>query len=294
MESIVWPNGAKVAVAISFDVDSESSLFADFPDTAHKNVGTTSFMRYDSVAIPNILKLYRKHEIKQTFFMPAWTMERYPELVEVILADGHEIAAHGYIHETPGNLSAEDQEYWIKRSIDTHVAMTGKRPRGFRAPSYSFTDQTARILGQEEFLYDSSLMADHVPYVLQTEGRELIEIPTHFAMDDWPQFGHFIDMGYLMPINSAARARELYLEEFDAAWENGSIWVSVWHPFVSGRPARLNSIDKMITYMKEKGDVWFATLEQIAEHVAKSISEGSVAPNRVILPYYDAPLDLGR
>ncbi|MCB1274235.1 MAG: polysaccharide deacetylase family protein [Leucobacter sp.] len=104
MSSITWPDGARVAVAITFDVDSESSLLGDFPDRAHRLVGTTSFMRYDSVALPQILQLYREQQLTQTFFMPAWTMEHYPEMVEAILADGHELAAHGYLHEAPKGL----------------------------------------------------------------------------------------------------------------------------------------------------------------------------------------------
>ncbi|GAW48994.1 MULTISPECIES: polysaccharide deacetylase family protein [unclassified Nocardioides] len=288
-----WPNGAKVAVALTFDVDSESTLLLDFPDRAHRMVGPMSFMRYDSIAIPAILKLYREHEMTQTFFMPAWVMERHPELVDSILHDGHEIAAHGYLHEAPGTLEPADEEYWMGRAIDTHVKLTGQRPRGYRAPVYNFSDHTARILGEEGFLYDSSLMADHDPYLIDGGSGTVVELPTHFALDDWPQYTHLPDYNYMMPINSPGRAADVFLSEFDAAWEDGGLWISVWHPFVSGRPARLKEIGRMISHMKDRGDVWFAPLEMIARHLREEVDSGGAVLRTDRLPYYKGPLGGG-
>lgn len=285
---IPWPNNARCAVAITFDMDTDSILHLAHPDTADTRVAAQSWLRYDEVAVPRIVDMYKEYNMKQTFFIPAWCIERYPKTVEYILKEGHEIAHHGYLHEHPNELSQEEEYHWLKKGIEVIENFTGQRPRGWRAPMYNFSKYSADLLAKEGFLYDSSLMGDDIPYVLKSSSGQIIELPTHWAMDDWPQYTHSVDMDYLMPINSPDRAMEVYLSEFEAAWEFGGMWISVWHPFVSGRLARCYRVSKMIEYMHQKGGVWFATLEEIANHVQKCIDDGSYKPRIDELPYYDA------
>jgi peptidoglycan/xylan/chitin deacetylase (PgdA/CDA1 family) len=287
---VPWPNGARCAVAITFDMDSDSVLHLDHPKRADTLVSTASWLKYDQIAVPRILDMYKKYDLRQTFFVPGWCIEKYPKSVEAILEGGHEIAHHGYLHENPNHLSADEEYYWFQRGIETIEKFTGQRPRGFRAPSYNFSKNTAEFLGKEGFLYDSSLMADDIPYLIDGSAGELVELPSHWALDDWPHFTHNPDLGYMMPISSPEQAMEVFLSEFDAAWEFGGLWLSVWHPFVSGRLARCAQIDKMIQYMTDKGNVWFATLEEIALHVRKCIDDGTYNPRVDKLPYYDGPI----
>lgn len=284
---ISWPNGARCAVAITFDMDSDSFLHVENPDTAQNMIATTSWLKYDRIAIPRIVKLYEKYDIKQTFFVPGWCAEHYPEAVTAILEGGHEISHHGYLHEHPNSFSADEEEYWFMRGIEALENVTGLRPRGFRAPMYNFSKNSAHLLAREEFLYDSSLMGDDVPYLIETDGQRLVELPTDWAMDDWPQYTHNPDLHYSMPINSPDRAMDVYLSQFEAAWEYGALWVSVWHPFVSGRLARLARVDKMLEYMTNKGGVWFATLEEIANYVNAETAAGRFDPRVDKLPFYD-------
>ena len=58
-------------------------------------------------------------------------------------------------------------------------------------------------------------------------------------MSDWPHFAHVPDLGYLQSPKPPEAAMEVYRAEFDAAYELGGLWISIWHPHVSGRPARL-------------------------------------------------------
>lgn len=284
---VPWPNGKKCAVAITFDMDSDSILHLDYPDDAQNMVNTFSWLQYDQVAIPRILDIFKSYNIKQTFFVPSWCIERYPKTVELILKDGHEIAQHGYLHEHPNKLTKEEEHYWLRRSIDVIEDFAGKRPTGSRAPSYKFSKHTAELLAKEGIMYDSSLMGDDVPYILNTEKGNVIELPTDISMDDWPHNTHNAELGKVMPIKSPKEAMELYLSHFDAMWEYGGLWVSVWHPFVTGRLPRSMTIPKMIEYMMDKGDVWFATLEEIALHVQKCIDNGTYNPRVDNLPYYD-------
>jgi peptidoglycan/xylan/chitin deacetylase (PgdA/CDA1 family) len=249
-----------------------------------------SWLKYDEEAIPRILQLYRSFNLRQTFFYPAWCMERYPHLVEAILKDGHEIAAHGYLHENPNQLSAEEELYWLDRQVEVIRRMTGKTPRGWRAPLYNFSKHSAEYLVNHGMVYDASLMGSDIPYVLRTKVGDVIELPTHWAMDDWPHYTHAPDMHYSMPIKSPDEAMNVFLSEFEAMWQHRGMWITVWHPFVSGRLARCARIEKMLEEVMQRGDVWFAPMEDIAQYVKSRIADGTWRPRIDELPYYAEPI----
>ena len=284
---VPWPNGARCAVAITFDIDTDSILHLDFPDKAEQMLSAMSFLKYDEVAIPRILKVYRHFGIEQTFFYPAWCMERYPHLVDAILKDGHEIAAHGYLHENPNETSRERQEYWLDKQLEVFQRMTGARPRGWRAPLYNASKDSPELLAARGFLYDASLMGDDIPYVLRTANGDVISLPSYWAMDDWPHYMHSLDFKYTMTIKSPDEAMKVFDSEFDAMYEHGGMLVTVWHPFVSGRLARMDRIARWIEQLLDKGGVWFATMERIASHVKDCIDDGSWQPRIDEMPYYD-------
>ncbi|MEL6964473.1 MAG: polysaccharide deacetylase [Pseudomonadota bacterium] len=288
---IPWPNGARCAAAITFDMDADSLLHIEHPKNSLSKISAMSMLRYGpEVGVPRILEGYRRYELKQTFFIPAWCIEQYPTTVEAIIADGHEVGFHGYIHEAPNSLSRDDERYWMERSIEVIERFTGQRPRGNRSPLYHFSDNTADLLTEHGFLYDSSLMGDDIPYILRTDAAELVELPTHWGVDDWPPYVHSLELDYVMQVMSPARAMEGFREEFEAAYELGGLWIGVWHPFVSGRLARWRQVERLIEDMVGRGDVWLARLEDIARHVLDCRNDGSYQPRVDDLPYYDKPV----
>ena len=145
---VPWPNGAKVAVAITFDMDADSLIHIEHPRDSITRVSTMSMLKYGpQVGVPRILDGYRRFGLKQTFFVPAWCIEQYPYAVEAMIKDGHEVGFHGYIHEAPNALSRDEEHYWMQRSIAIIEKHTGKRPRGNRSPLYNFSMHTAELLG---------------------------------------------------------------------------------------------------------------------------------------------------
>lgn len=288
---IPWPDGARCAVAITFDMDADSSLNVYQAERADTLIAAQSFVRYGpSVAIPRIARLFKRFDLRQTFFLPGWCIEKYPKAVALLRDEGHELALHGYLHERPNELSKDDELYWLRRGLDAFVDFTGERPRGWRAPSFAFSKYSLGFLLDEGFDYDSSLMGDDIPYLLDNGSGTVVELPSHYALDDWPHFMTSRDFGYMISMKSPATAIELYRAEFDAMWEYGGLWIGVWHPFLSGRLARWVEIVRLIEYMHEKGGVWFATLEDIAAHVRGVVADGSWQPRTDRLPYYDKPI----
>ena len=286
---VPWPNGAKVAVAITFDMDADSLVHLEHPQDSITRISTISMLKYGpQVGVPRILEGYRRYGLKQTFFVPAWCIEHYPEAVDAMIKDDHEVGFHSYIHEAPNTLPRSEEQYWMQRSIAVIEKHTGKRPRGNRSPLYNYSIHTTDLLVEEGFLYDSSLMGDDVPYILDNGKGEIVELPTSWALDDWPPYVHSIDLNYMFQIMSPDRAMETFMAEFEAMRSaGGGLWIGVWHPFVSGRLSRWLRIEKMIEYMLNTGDVWFARLEDIANHVQAQRKKGAYQARVDKLPYYD-------
>lgn len=273
LNPLTWPKGKKCAAAVTFDIDADSLIRCACPDDADLRLQPISMGRYGpTVAVPRILNTYRRLGLRQTFFMPGWVMQNYPDTVEAILKDGHEIGHHSWMHEDPMTHSDEHEAELFGRAMDVHVSMTGRKPRGYRAPVYSLTPAMVDRLIEHEFLYDSSMMADDLPYLVQAKGGELIEIPPHWGTDDWPPFAHFSEINYLMPVRSPSDGIRSFVEEFDAAYDAGGFWMPVLHPFLTGRLARWREMEKCLERFLDKGDVWFAALEDIATHAKKNRS----------------------
>ncbi len=282
---IKWPNGARCACAITFDMDADSLIHVARPQDGHDRLYPVSMGRYGpTVAVPRILETYRRLGLKQSFFVPGWCMEAYPEAVEAILQGGHEVGHHGWIHEDPVETKGEIQEAAFEKALETHIRVTGKKPRGYRAPVYNVTQQVIDLLVKHEFRYDSSLMADDVPYVMRTKAGSLYEMPVHWGTDDWPPFAHYDEIGYMMPVRGPSAGLEGFWEEFDAQYEAGGFFMLIVHPFLTGRLARWRLVEKWLEKTLNEHDVWFAPLEAIADHL------DTLESLRVEqLPYYTEP-----
>ncbi len=286
---IPWPNGAKCACAITFDMDADSLIHIVRPQDGFDRLYPISMGRYGPiVAVPRILETYKKFGIKQSFFIPGWCIEQYAETVESILAGGHEIGHHGWIHEDP-IVTKGNQREWVEKALDSYSRIIGGKPKGYRAPIYNVTQEVIDLLIEHDFRYDSSLMADDIPYLMKTDAGELYEMPVHWGTDDWPPFAHYDEIGYMMPVRGPSAGLQGFWEEFDAQYEAGGFFMLIVHPFLTGRLARWRLVEQWIEKTLETKDVWFAPLEEITAHVQSLREEGAYVPRVENLPYYTEP-----
>lgn len=290
---IKWPNGARCAAAVTFDMDADSLVHIAHPKRAHSMVSATSMLRYGpTIAVPRIIETWRKLDIRQTFFVPGWCAETHPEAVRAMIDAGHEVALHSYIHEQSYDFTREEEHYWLKRSLAAVTKAAGTRPTGWRAPMYSFSEHSADLLIEEGFSYDSSLMGDDIPYVIATDKGRLIELPAHWGMDDYPQYAHTPELDYSVPVRAPSEAIRNYREEFDAHYAHGGLWIAVWHPFLTGRLSRWHQIETFLTELRERSDVWFAPLSEIAAWVTDQEKTGDFTPRTDRVPFSDGPVSL--
>lgn len=288
---IPWPNGARCACAITFDMDADSLIHIARPKDSHDRLYPITMGRYGpTIAIPRILDTYRKFSLKQSFFIPAWCIEQYPAAIEAILKDGHEIGHHGLIHEDPVTTKGKAQKAAFEKALEIHKKRIGKLPRGYRAPLYNVTQQVVDLLIAKGFLYDSSLMADDIPYLMKTKRGGLWEAPTHWGTDDWPPFAHYAEIDYLMPVKAPSEGLKAFWEEFEAQYDAGGFWMGIWHPFLTGRLARWRQVEQWLDHTLKTKKVWFASLEEIINHVKMLSASGQYQPRVEQLPYFKGPV----
>ncbi len=261
----VWPNNSRVAIAISFDIDNELlSRTNPLPvPLSQGEYGATT-------ALPRILAMLDRQQVPATFYIPAVSAMLHPEMIPAIQKSGrHEIGVHGWIHENlPTVGDAAHEEALLHQAIDYMTKAMGKRPVGYRAPSWAFSPYTLSQILKAGFLYDSSFMAMDEPYELVQDGKPtgLTELPIEWILDDFPYYSG--NASGSLP--SPEAVFNIYKDEFDLAYQERTMVVLTTHPHVSGHRSRLMQLDKLITYMKSKPGVWFATLEQIANAVKES------------------------
>ena len=267
MTELSWPDGKTAAAAFTFDVDAESAVLWGNEGVAAR-MSVMSHQAYGPlVGVPRILDLLDKHQIASTFFVPGHTAHRYPEAIRSIVAAGHEIAHHGYLHEQPTALTLEQEVIALDRGLEALAEVAGVRPSGYRAPMWDLSWHTPALLAERGFLYDSSLMDADAPYELAVDDTSLVEIPIQWALDDWEQYCYLPDISGSGLIESPRKARELWQLEFDALRAVGGCWVLTNHPFLSGRPSRAAELDDLMRYVTAHSDVWTTNLGVIADHV---------------------------
>lgn len=279
MNPLPWPDGHRCAVSITWDVDVDSGLRYAQGEKADALAATLSFVKYSPrVALPRLMQVFAALGLRLTFFVPGWVIENYPAAIEQIQRNGHEIGLHGYMHERSNQLTRQEEAAVLEKALRAYEKHVGGRPRGWRAPGFAFSANSLDLLVEAGFSYDSSLMGDDVPYVIQGASGQLLELPTDWTLDDWPHYMHNRDFNYTMPISAPAKAMEVFRAEFDAAYRYGAMWISVWHPFLSGRLAKLHAVVELVDYMRSKEGVWFARLEEICDHVEGLQRNGSWQP----------------
>ena len=259
-----WPDGARVAVLFSFDVDNETVAIRFGEPT----IGALSQDEYGArVGLPRIVALFDKYQIPVTYFIPAMSARIHPEMVDRIRKSGrNEIAVHGWIHEMNSQLPYATEKDLLQRAVDYWTTTLGKKPTGYRAPSWNFSPNTLRILREIGFTYESSMMSDESPYELMQNGQAtgIVELPVEWIMDDAPLYDPR-GTNYASPREVA----QVWMDEFDKAREEHSMFVLTNHPHISGHRSRVVALEMLIQHIKAKGGVWFATHDAAASYIKK-------------------------
>lgn len=256
-----WPEGHRCAVVLSFDFDAESAYL--YRDPEGRSLARLEERRYGPrVGVYRILRLLEEQAVPGTFFIPGWTAANHPEPCRAIRDAGHEIGAHGNLHETVDSLSPDEEQQTLVQSLDILNQVLGVRPVGYRSPSWELNPSSPALLAEHGFLYDSSLMGNDIPYDLAIPGGTLVEVPVQWMLDDMPLFRHVA--GSTNAIADPDRVLRMWSQEFSALHAENGCFVLTCHPWVIGRPSRMALLAELIAHIRSFEGVWFATAEQVA------------------------------
>ena len=195
----IWPGDTRCVAMLGFDIDGVSGAINRDPASANLPSLMSAREYGPSVAAPRILDLLERYGLPASFYIPGYVAETHPDLVRDIHARGHEIAHHGYMHEPPATLTRNEEADVLDRGIDILTGLTGQAPAGYRSPSWELSEHSLELLADRDFVYDSSLMGDDIPYIVNVDDRTIVEIPVHWELDDAPYFTYAPSLGSAIP-----------------------------------------------------------------------------------------------
>jgi peptidoglycan/xylan/chitin deacetylase (PgdA/CDA1 family) len=223
-----------------------------------------------AVALPPLLELLHRHELRATFFVEAVNAERYPDTLSAILGGGHELGCHGWRHEVFGQLPPSQRPAILDRSLAA-LRGAGVAVEGFRPPGGTITRYDLALLAARGVRWCSP--AGSAPGI----DHDVVCLPF-----TWP----LIDAYYLAPALAALRsadglpaeplAFERYLEAIGAELDR------VGNP---DPPALVCLIMHPYLYAGERGpEVLDGLLERLArlrESGAAAVGPGAEAAQRL-------------
>ena len=261
-----WPNGARVAVALTFNVGNAANQLAR-GDTAV--VAMTGGEFGAAQGLPRVLELLDRHNLPGTFFVAGVADLVDPQMVpEIAKRKQHEIGVLGWSDENLASLDNKAEESrLLTRAIERLTQSAGRRPTSARGPAGTVSRHTMELLKKAGMVYDSSLQARDEPYEILLEGKPsgIVELPNNVYRNDQ----RFLTSGRTGPglLPSPELIFETFRDDFDVAYREGTLFVLTLHPNVVGMRSRIIYLDKLVEYMKGKPGVWFATGEQIVRYV---------------------------
>jgi peptidoglycan/xylan/chitin deacetylase (PgdA/CDA1 family) len=259
-----WPEGVSSALLIGFDVDAETMWTSKDPRSVNRP-SVLSHGQYEiEVGLPLILDMLDRKELKSTFFVPGWVADTHPAAIEQLHARGHEIAHHGYLHDSMDGFSRERELEVIQQASASIERITGKRPVGYRAPLYDVNPHTWDLLRDEGFLYSSNMMDTAWPYLHDGEGSDLVELPVQWMLDDGPYYLVAYHPLNYRQVYAPETVISIWRQEFEGIHGLGGAMTLTLHPQLTGRPSRLAALERLIDEVREFPGVWMPTHAELA------------------------------
>lgn len=254
-----WPEDARCIVLVTVDADGTGNEVGLGLDPAGVgSVGGYTARR----GVPRLLEVFRRQRIPATFFVPGYDAEMQPDLVQSIVDAGHEVAAHGYLHES-WELSPEEEEPLLRKAHAILTEQAGRPPLGWRSPGGRKTSRTLAVLAELGYRYDSSDKDFDAPYPAIVAGHpstEMVEIPNITStLDD----AYMYRIGML----TAGEMLDLWCQEFDALYHSSGYVILTCHArsgYGSGLPARARTLERLIDFMKGYRGVHFSRMGELA------------------------------
>lgn len=280
----------KIYCAFGTDIDSVAGWIGsygggDSPSDIQRGIFATE------VGIPRLLRLFKKYDLRTSFFIPGHSLETFPDQMRMIVDGGHEVGAHGYLHENPIAMTPQQEEDVLVKSIELIEGLTRRAPRGYVAPWWEMSNSTAALLQKYNFSYDHSQgYRDFQPFYARVgdewntidytkqakewmhplkHGKEidLVDIAANWYVDDLPPMMFMKKAPNSHGFVNPRHIEEMWRDQFDWVYREMDYGVFAFtiHPDVAGRPQVLLMLERLIDHINGHDGVEWATFEEIAD-----------------------------
>ncbi len=279
----------KIMCAFGTDIDSVAGQIGsyaggDSPSDIQRGIFATE------VGVPRLLNLFKKFDLTTSFFIPGHTIETFPKEMDMIVEQGHEIGAHGYLHENPIAMTENQEEDVLVKSVELIESLCGKKPTGYVAPWWEMSNSTAALLLKHGFSYDHSQgYRDFQPFYARVgdewnvidytasakdwmkplkHGHEidLVDIAANWYVDDLPPMMFMKKVPNSHGFVSPRDIEQMWKDQFDWVYRemDYAVFAFTIHPDVSGRPQVLLMLERLIEYINQHAAAEWMTFDEIA------------------------------
>ncbi len=250
--------GSKAYACFTFDNMAEAADVGAGARIAPLPIGQDPSL---AVGFPRVYELLARYDVGATFFVEGWNGLHHPEAVAEIVARGHELGMHGWVHEPWATLDVEAERAAAARATDALERASGVRPRGFRAPGGRRSLATEHVLRELGYDYDASL-GDGMRTVRLASG--LAQVPFVWSCVDGAH--------YLRPEPTPAETvRDKWLGRLAETAERGGLFLTICHAFITGvDERRLAALDAVIAAAVQDERVTIVTAGELARTIAES------------------------
>jgi allantoinase len=263
-EDLTWPNGKRVAVAITVMYETWSpgkapsySVQATALKPGTEDHAGKAWSTYGGrVGVWRVLRTLDRWGIPATFFTNARCAELYPDSVVQIVKSGHELGGHAiYQDQLLTYMDVDEQRETIRQSLDLLEESSGQRPTGWLSPVLAFTPETVGLLAEAGLAWHADVTYIDLPHRVETEHGVIAAVPN----------SDFTDNRVLK--SSPRDLVDVYTHTFDYLYEHEpmSMLALTLHCQFGGRPMVTSAFNEVIKHISQSPGVWFARHSELAQ-----------------------------
>ncbi|KAL4875188.1 hypothetical protein BJY04DRAFT_232836 [Aspergillus karnatakaensis] len=300
--------GKRVLIGYGVDVDAVSGWINTRDGTPANPTDVSRGIFGATVGIDRILKLWEKYNIKATWFVPGHSLESFPKQLARVRDAGHEIGLHGYTHEFVSTLNEQQQRDVLVRSIETLTKFTGKKPKGWTAPSWSTSPQSVKLLEEFGIEYDHSFMHHDAQLYYLPDGTatytetdvskpashwmtpmsalkpsSVVCVPANWHLDDWPPFTLALKQASTHGYVDTYSIENLWKDMFTYLYREYDefCFTITIHPQVSGKPQLILMHERFIEWVNGHEGVEWSTMENMVKEFKEGRIQGATVEGGV-------------
>lgn len=251
-----WPAGHRAALCVSIDVDG---IYGEKNYRAADDIYWTSQALYDPIGTLRLLDLLGDAGVHGTFCWVGKAAEEEPALVQRAVEDGHELAIHSWDHRYYVHLGEAGQREDMERTRETLARIGGVEPVGHKTPGWRYNAATHRIAQEMGLRWVMDEPTGDLPTLLRPEPSlaPLVNLPPSRWYDDYTWA-----VDHVLPPQAAYDALR---DDLDVLRDEGKAMCLTLHPFVSGRPGPSRTIQRLLDYAIDLGDIWITRADYMAQ-----------------------------